>query len=283
MADEPHKVFISWSGSYTKRIALVWQQLVTEMFDMVDVFVSSSSIQAGARPLDEIKQELDGTSIGIVVTTPDNQNAPWLNFEAGALSRAVKNSPTRVMPSLVGFDSPSQVTSPLKQYQAKMLDKEGVESILQTIASVAAVEWTRKQQSFERAWADYNQKFAEVINYHSEQTQSAKRTSEDMLDEVLSIVRDIRTHSYGRMVFENESKFRLDAVSRAYNEVARWLDESFSSSPSRFDQAMSAQSLATGRILFELHPSSDATDEESKNLIKDLSRRFPNYQFRAGE
>ncbi|CAH0189861.1 hypothetical protein [Rhodococcoides fascians] len=279
MADEPHKVFISWSGTYTKRIALVWKQLAIEMFDTVDVFVSSSNIQAGARPLDEIKQELDGTSIGIVVTTPDNQNAAWLNFEAGALSRAVKDSTTRVMPSLVGFDSPSQVTSPLKQYQAKMLDKEGVESILQTIASTAGVDWSRKEQTFERAWAAFSPKFDQAIQYQSEKTTSAKRSAEDMLDEVLGIVRELRSHNHNRAAAENFNVSQAEVTSRAYKDVATWLSKSMGTTQS--SQSMSARMLATGQILFDVHIPSDVTAEEADHLITRLSIKFPDHVFRA--
>lgn len=72
-------------------------------------FVSDADIEAGARGLDDIKDELDGTRFAIVVVTRDNQNAPWLNFEAGAISKQLSGSINRVAPCLVDFDGSSQM------------------------------------------------------------------------------------------------------------------------------------------------------------------------------
>ena len=37
----------------------------------------------------EIAKALDETKFGVFCVTPENQGEPWLNFEAGALSKTV--------------------------------------------------------------------------------------------------------------------------------------------------------------------------------------------------
>jgi hypothetical protein len=65
--------------------------------------MSESDIEAGARWGREIESNLQETKFGIICLTKDNQFAPWLLFEAGALAKAVAN--TFVCPYLIGLDA----------------------------------------------------------------------------------------------------------------------------------------------------------------------------------
>ena len=58
----------------------------------------SSDIDKGARWSPDISEELENSSFGILCVTKESKDAPWLNFEAGALSKFVKRS--RVAPFL---------------------------------------------------------------------------------------------------------------------------------------------------------------------------------------
>ena len=51
---------------------------------------------------------------------PENQSAPWLNFEAGALAKKLESS--RVVPLAINL-KPSEVQQPLGQFQAKEATK----------------------------------------------------------------------------------------------------------------------------------------------------------------
>jgi hypothetical protein len=48
--------------------------------------MSQDDIETGSGWLARIKNELEATSYGIICLTPQNLDAPWLHFEAGALS-----------------------------------------------------------------------------------------------------------------------------------------------------------------------------------------------------
>jgi hypothetical protein len=49
--------------------------------------MSDEDIDSGARWNDSIAKSLDDTHFGIVCATRENQHAPWLIFEAGALAK----------------------------------------------------------------------------------------------------------------------------------------------------------------------------------------------------
>jgi hypothetical protein len=51
--------------------------------------MSKEDIEAGQRWSVEIESHLDASAIGIICVTPENQSEPWLNFEAGAISKKV--------------------------------------------------------------------------------------------------------------------------------------------------------------------------------------------------
>jgi TIR domain len=91
------KVFISWSGSKSQDVAVALGDWLPGVINRIEPFVSAKDIYAGSRWESEIASQLDTTNFGIVCVTRENQAAPWLNFEAGALAKAVELS--RLIPS----------------------------------------------------------------------------------------------------------------------------------------------------------------------------------------
>ena len=83
------RIFISWSGEQARAASVLLREWLREMFDGVDPWVSDVDIASGAQGLVEIHASLGRAEFGLIVVTPDNQSSPWLNYEAGALSRAV--------------------------------------------------------------------------------------------------------------------------------------------------------------------------------------------------
>ena len=81
------KVFISWSGTYSLGVAVALQKWLPYIFTDIQTFVSSEDVRKGKRWLAEITKELSNTNFGIVCLTRDNLEAPWVLFEAGALSK----------------------------------------------------------------------------------------------------------------------------------------------------------------------------------------------------
>ena len=81
-------VFISWSGERSKAIATILTNWLPQVIQALKPWMSDRSISPGASWYVELERALEACQYAIVCVTPENSNAPWLMFEAGALSRA---------------------------------------------------------------------------------------------------------------------------------------------------------------------------------------------------
>lgn len=106
------KVFLSWSGDASRAVAEALYTWLPVMLQRVKPFISSEDLRKGGRWNAELAVELEQTNFGIICLTPSNLNAPWILFEAGALSKVVEES--QVAPLLVGVQ-PSDLPKPLTQ------------------------------------------------------------------------------------------------------------------------------------------------------------------------
>lgn len=95
------KVFLSWSGESSQALAAVLCEWLTLVFPDISFWISSRDIQAGQRWGNELNRGLEATGFGILCLVPTNFFAPWLIFEAGALSKSVFSS--RVVPYCLGL------------------------------------------------------------------------------------------------------------------------------------------------------------------------------------
>lgn len=83
------KVFISWSGNKSHKVALVFREWLPSVIQSLEPYVSSEDIDKGARWSTDIAKELEDSTVGILCVTKENLHAPWLSFEAGALSKTM--------------------------------------------------------------------------------------------------------------------------------------------------------------------------------------------------
>jgi len=109
------KVFISWSGDRSRDFALFLRGWLRQVVQAVQPFMSEHDIGKGTRNIVEMAQELQSVQFGIVVVTRDTVSAPWINFEAGAISRSIVTG--RLVPLLLDVGKPD-VAGPLSQFQA---------------------------------------------------------------------------------------------------------------------------------------------------------------------
>ena len=109
------RTFISWSGEPSLTIARSLRDWLGNVINAANPWMSGEDIAAGALWSQEVSEALSATDIGVLCVTIRNQRSPWLNFEAGALAKALNQS--RVIPYLVGL-SAGELEGPLKQFQA---------------------------------------------------------------------------------------------------------------------------------------------------------------------
>lgn len=86
------KVFVSWSGDKSHKAAVVFRDWLPSVIQSITPYVSSEDIDKGARWSVDIASELEDSTFGLLCVTEENLNAPWLSFEAGALSKAMDKS-----------------------------------------------------------------------------------------------------------------------------------------------------------------------------------------------
>lgn len=127
----PMNVFISWSGARSKKVALLLREWLPNVIQAADVWMSDADIDAGVRGINEIFDQLEHARVGIICLTPENLAAPWLLFEAGALSKQVSEK-SRVCPYLLGLE-PTDISKPLAEFQAVRSDEDGTVRLVRSI------------------------------------------------------------------------------------------------------------------------------------------------------
>ncbi|MGM1021429.1 MAG: TIR domain-containing protein [Bacillota bacterium] len=193
------KVFLSWSGEVSKKLATVFYDWLPSVIQSVEPYISSEDIDKGARWSQDVGKELEETSYGIIFITPDNVTAPWINFEAGALSKAMDNS--LVSPFLFQVKN-SDLSGPLTQFQTTLFDKEEIKKLLVSINKACregALSEIRLTTVFEKWWPDLDQKLTEILPQlvkSKEKKQPAEKPMdshsikiEKMLEEILELTR----------------------------------------------------------------------------------------------
>ena len=159
---ENMKVFISWSGERSKKVALIFREWLPTVIQALEPFVSSEDIEKGSRWNTDIAQELNETKFGIICVTKDNIKSPWLNFEAGALSKTIDNS--YVAPVLFEVKPSDLTNSPISQFQATSISKEDMKKLVETLntASGNCLTQGRLDKAFELCYPDLEKNIKEL-------------------------------------------------------------------------------------------------------------------------
>lgn len=118
----------------------------------VSPYMSEQDNEKGSRWALKIGAELESANFGIVVVTPFNQRAPWLLYEAGALSKKLGD----FMPPLVVGLRPSDLEGPLSAFHATQPTLEDITRLVADInaAGDLGVTAQRLAPTVERWWPD---------------------------------------------------------------------------------------------------------------------------------
>lgn len=192
------KVFLSWSGEHSHKIAVVLRDWLPSVIQSIEPYVSSEDIDKGARWSTDIAKELESSGYGILCVTRDNVDAPWLNFEAGALSKSVDKG--RVSPFLFAIKRSEVKSGPILQFQSTIAEREDVLKLLHSINAASqqgALDEGRLNTVFEVWWPQLEKKLRELeqampvapatTNAPAPATQAAEPS--EILEEVLELVR----------------------------------------------------------------------------------------------
>lgn len=185
------KVFLSWSGDKSKAIAKllkVWLPSVLQAIE--NPWMSDVDIESGANWSASIGIQLNSADYGIICVTRENQARPWLNFEAGAISKLVDGA----VPLLIDFPSPTDLAGgPMSQLQVRMLNEEGMLLMLTDMNARLSrpLEPAVLQLAFERGYPEFVTGYQEILADPQYTSITAPRDRESKVDEVLEIVRGL--------------------------------------------------------------------------------------------
>ena len=161
------KVLLSWSGENSKALAAVLSEWLRFIFPDVIFWVSTRDIEPGKRWGHELNSQLETTHFGILCLVPSNVLAPWLLFEAGALSKSVDTS--RVVPYCFGLE-PETIAGPLAKFQGVRADEAGTLKLIEAINSSfdsKRSDFVTKRE-FDKRWPDLKRELDRVSTGVSE-------------------------------------------------------------------------------------------------------------------
>jgi hypothetical protein len=124
------KVFVSWSGEASHQVADALSDWLPNVIQAVEVFFSPDDIGKGSQWFGKLGEELEQSDFGILCLTPENLNAPWLLYEAGAIGKRLEES--RVVPLLIGLN-PEDLDDPLRQFNGATLKKGEIRKLVAAI------------------------------------------------------------------------------------------------------------------------------------------------------
>ncbi len=149
------KIFISWSGDLSRDVAKALHSWLPIVIPAAEPFMSEIDIHSGHRGQDVIARNLEDCDIGIVCLTRTNVERPWVNFEAGAISKRLGKS--TLIPFYIGMRrSDLPVHSPFHQFQDVSLDERYVLKMVLSINRSVGPEAENDaviEDRFEGAWS----------------------------------------------------------------------------------------------------------------------------------
>lgn len=182
------QIFISWSGERSRQIGEAFRHWLPDVIQSVRPYFTPDDISKGQRWSAEIAEKLQNSQFGLFCITNENLTAPWLLFEAGAVSKDTKTG--KVCPLLFGVDS-AQLSGPLLQFQATPYSRDELFKFLKAVNTETSIPLTEIQleRAFERCWSELDQKVQEILASECEEIAPKPRSMQDLVEETLGIVR----------------------------------------------------------------------------------------------
>jgi FimV-like protein len=185
------EIFLSWSGNRSKAVAEALRKWLPKVIQAVDPWISLD-IAKGKRWNNEISARLGKSRVGILCLTSENLEAPWLLFEAGAISK-MENSRAFTFLLDVKF---GDVKPPLGDFQHTRFDKEDIHKLVRSIndilpdAGAKLVPIDILDDAFNRTWPDFESELKDIPVARPTERKDV-RTDSDKIDEVLDGIRAI--------------------------------------------------------------------------------------------
>ncbi|MGX9772560.1 hypothetical protein ACWYXN_03520 [Janthinobacterium aestuarii] len=220
------KVFLSWSGLTSHKTAIIFRDWLPSVIQSIVPYVSSEDIDKGARWSTDIAQELEDSSFGILCVTKENVHAPWLTFEAGALSKTMEKA--SVSPFLFDIKR-SEVSGPILQFQSTIFEKEDIRKLISSLNRACAAE-NLSEERLEKAFSVWYPTLEEQLNslHKSNIESSFNEEKEEIIDTTGKILEEILdlTRSNQKLLRNPDGEFtkEVESIRMAVEKVAKRID-----------------------------------------------------------
>ncbi|EOH79759.1 TIR domain-containing protein [Enterococcus casseliflavus] len=254
-------LFLSWSGDRSKYLAECFKEWLPNVLQYVKPYMSAKDIHLGSRWSNDIDENLRSNDFGLVFVTEENIDAPWINFEAGALS---KNLKSRLVPMIYDTDVTILNTGPLKQFQsAKDFSEASLLDLIQSINVVSEdnvkLSPERLQASFNKWWPELDGKLKEVpsveVKNASEDNKNFDTQALKLILNKLEILerRDSSSlkNSDRRILKEYNELIELNNIIQDLKLRVEWLPDTFKSFNSDLSDEEIDKMISNQNILFE--------------------------------
>lgn len=152
----------------------------------------SPDIEKGSRWTFELAAGLEQTQVGIICLTSENRQAPWLIFEAGALSKMRHDLVCTLLLDL----KPVDVEPPLDWFQHTEVTQDDVRRLIDAIngavgrAGEKAVADGLLGRVYQKLWPELE---STLLSLRSETAPAGSvRTSRELIEEIVEHVRGLR-------------------------------------------------------------------------------------------
>lgn len=184
------KVFLSWSDTTSHKVALTLRDWLPSVIQSVVPYVSSEDIDKGARWSTDIAKELEDSAFGILCVTKENLHAPWLTFEAGALSKKLDKA--YVSPFLFDIKR-SEINGPILQFQSTVFEREDIRKLVKTINKACGEEQLKEERldkAFEVWYTNLEKELLQIKPVVKEVVQKKTENGhQEILEEILELTR----------------------------------------------------------------------------------------------
>lgn len=218
------KVFISWSGKTSNRVAEILEKRLPKFIPGIELWVSYN-MEKGSLWMPQIMKGLDQTFFGVLCITRDNLDSDWLLFEAGAISTVrTSKDKSNMCPYLVGISPIEKLPPPLVQFNAAMANEKDTRRLISDInkAQKHPLLDDEIKANFNKHWAALDRDLKKIPT-----TDGGIRVEKSVLEHLLLSHRDsvvYRIRQVARDAIDQVSAKNYDSklfFKRIYGEMRR--------------------------------------------------------------
>lgn len=205
-------VFIAWSGETSHQLAKAFYDWIPKVIQ-AKPWMSDEDIKKGARWYPELSSRLEEANFGLICLTPENLFEPWIIFEAGALTKALRSFAWTLLFNV----KTSDVAGPLAEFQHTSIKRHEIKKLMLDINNALG---EKKQISediinsaFDSRWDELENILNKIMSSVAPGDETQKRPDREILEEILDLVREMPKRIQINYKFDSE-KMLLSEIQR---------------------------------------------------------------------